>query len=70
VLAFEKNAVGCGYGCQMHSLSSGFICAIDTNRMFFIDNYETGGYNKYFEFFNKKCEGTVATRNDTCTFLL
>lgn len=66
VLPFEKNAVGCGYGCQMHFLSSVFICATDKKRMFFIDNYEIGQYNKYFELFAKKCEGTVDSRNDTC----
>ena len=66
VLPFEKNAVGCGYGCQMHFLSSVFICATDKKRMFFIENFEIGQYNKYFQLFAKKCEGTVDSRNDTC----
>ena len=67
-LHFEKNGVQCGYGCQMHSVASGFIYATDLHRMFFIDNFKTGGYYKYFGFFNKKCEGTVETRNDSCKF--
>ena len=65
-LYFVKNGALCGYGCQMHSLASGFICATDLSRMFFVDNYNAGGYHKYFEFFSKKCEGTVNSRNDTC----
>ena len=55
ILLNETHAISCGFGCQMHSAASGFICAYDLNRIFLIKNFENGKYNKYFKFFEEKC---------------
>ena len=56
VILYEPHGINCGFGCQMHSAVSGFICATDLNRLFLIKNYESGKYNKYFKFFDEKCK--------------
>ena len=55
-ILYEPHGISCGFGCQMHSAVSGFICATDLNRLFLIKNYENGKYNKYFKFFDEKCK--------------
>jgi hypothetical protein len=55
ILLYETHAISCGFGCQMHSAASGFICAYNLNRMFLIKNYENGKYDKYFKYFDEKC---------------
>lgn len=57
LLVYEPNGKNCGFGCQMHSAASGFICANDLNRLFLIQNYENAKYNQYYTFFDEKCKG-------------
>jgi hypothetical protein len=56
VVPYESNAVGCGFGCQIHCITSGFICAIDKNRMFIIRKNENSFYYKYLHMFNVSCQ--------------
>ena len=63
VIMYEPHGVSCGFGCQMHSAASGFICANDLNRLFLIRNYQNGNYNKYFKFFDEKCKDAKYSTN-------
>ena len=63
VILYESHGINCGFGCQMHSAISGFICANDLNRLFLIKNYKNGKYNKYFKFFDEKCKDMSYSNN-------
>lgn len=62
-LIYSTHGMNCGFGCQMHMVVSGFICATDLNRLFLIKNYEKASYNKYFSYFDKKCENMTYSKN-------
>ena len=62
-LIYQPDGINCGFGCQMHSIASGFLCAFDTNRLFLIKNYENANYQKYFVNFNDKCKNYKYSKN-------
>ena len=55
VLLNERQQKNCDFGCQMKFVSSGFMCATDSNRLFLMNESLNGKYKKYFKFFNKEC---------------
>ena len=39
VLDYEKHAISCGFGCQMHYISAAFLCSTEKERLFLVKNY-------------------------------
>jgi hypothetical protein len=52
----ETKPYECGFGCQMHQISSGFFCSLEKNVIFNIKNYESSLFQKYLINFNNKCQ--------------
>ncbi len=55
VLNFDKvSPVTCGLGCQLHTISAGFLCATDMKKKYFVVNH-LGKYEEYFSNFKLVC---------------